>query len=282
MSQRNLFLPTTELHKRVLTGVGGGLILLLLILFGGWLGVFFLTTVLSLGMVYEYTDMAFELPDRVEKRYALLCIAWFVGVVNLLLPQMEFELFVFSFLGIFSYYVLFAWRHEDANFLLHLRELAYSVFGLLYLVFLPLYLPRIYETGSGWHWTLVFLFINWAGDTGAYFVGKKYGKRKLYPRISPKKTLEGAAGGLACSFAVTLLYRLLFFKGIPWLGVLFIPLVVGAAAQLGDLAESFVKRSFGRKDSGVILPGHGGILDRFDGVVFSLPVMYACIRIFGG
>lgn len=281
MSQRVLFAMSTELNKRVITGVVGGLSLLLLILFGGWLGIFFFTTVLSLAMIFEFSEMALELQDRIEKRYALLCITWFVGVVNLLLPQLEFELLVLSFIGLFSYFVLTAWRHDDGLFLVHLKEFAFSIFGLLYLVFLPLFLPRIYETAQGIHWVLVFLFINWAGDTGAYFVGKKHGKKKLYPRISPKKTVEGALGGLASSFVITFVYKVLFFRSMPWLGVLLIPFLVGAVAQFGDFAESFVKRAFGKKDSGALLPGHGGVWDRFDGVVFSLPIMYVCVRIFG-
>lgn len=281
MSQRFRITMSTELHKRVVTGVVGGLALLLLIIFGGWLGVFFFTTILSLAMVFEFSEMALELQDRIEKRYALLCIAWFVGVVNLLLPQLEFELLVLSFVGLFGYFVLTAWRHEDSAFLIHLKELTFSLFALMYLVFLPLFLPRIYETAHGLHWVLVFLFINWAGDTGAYFVGKKHGKKKLYPRISPKKTVEGALGGLASSFGIALVYKVLFFRSMPWLAVLFVPIIVGVVAQFGDLVESFVKRAFGRKDSGSLLPGHGGVWDRFDGVVFSLPVMYVCVRLFG-
>ncbi len=271
----------TELNKRVVTGVAGGTALLLLILFGGWLGVFFLTTLLSIVMIYEFSEMSLTLPDRIEKRYALLVMAWFVGVVNLLIPQMEFELFVFCFLILFSYYLLTAWRHPDAEFEIHMRELTFSLFAILYLVFIPLFLPRIYESAYGLHWTMIFLFVNWAGDSGAYFIGKKYGRRKLYPRISPKKTVEGALGGLGCGFVITLIYKVIFFRTMSWAGVPIVPILVGVFAQLGDFCESFIKRAFHAKDSGSLLPGHGGLMDRFDGVVFSLPVMYFCVKLFG-
>jgi phosphatidate cytidylyltransferase len=129
---------------------------------------------------------------------------------------------------------------------------------------------------------MLFFCIVWADDVVAYFVGKRFGRHKLYPLISPKKSLEGAEGGLIGGVVITVLYKLLIFNDLHWLGVVVIPLLVGVAAQVGDLCESFLKRAYGKKDSGSILPGHGGFLDRFDGVVFSLPVMYVCIRIFQG
>ena len=85
------------------------------------------------------------------------------------------------------------------------------------------------------------------------------------------------AAGLTC----TILYKLLLLREMSWLGAIVTPLIVGATAQAGDLCESYLKRAFDRKDSGTILPGHGGFLDRFDGVVFSLPIMYACIKVLG-
>jgi phosphatidate cytidylyltransferase len=272
---------TPELRKRIVTGAVGGVALLGLIVFGGWLGIFFLTTVLSIGMMFEFTDITFVMSDRIEKRYVLLSMTWFVALVNLLAPQTEFALLIVSFLTLFVYFLLSARRHGEALFAAHFKELMFSVFALIYLVFIPLFLTRIYESPNGLEWTVLFLLIVWAGDTGAYFAGKRFGQRKLYPEISPKKTIEGSLGGLASGLAVALIYKLLIFRGMSWWATLCLPIVVGAVAQVGDLCESFFKRAFEKKDSGWILPGHGGFLDRFDGVVFSLPVMYACIRIFG-
>ena len=85
---------------------------------------------------------------------------------------------------------------------------------------------------------------------------------------------------MATAWIVTLLYKLILFRGMPWAAVIIVPPLVSATAQAGDLCESLLKRAFDCKDSGSLLPGHGGFLDRFDGVVFSLPIMYACIRIF--
>lgn len=269
----------TELNQRVLTGAIGGLALLLIVIFGGWLGIYFLTAVIVLGMVSEFAKIVYVMPDAVEKKYALLCLAWFAVVADFL-TRASFELLLVSFFALFIYFLVSAYKYSIPELTTHFKELMYSVFGLLYLVFLPLYLPRIHSYMGGVHWTILFFLIIWAGDTGAYFVGLKWGRRKLYPRISPKKTLEGALGGVAAGWLVAILYKLVLFGGASWAGIVIIPLLVGPFSQIGDLAESFFKRAYEVKDSGRILPGHGGFMDRFDGVVFALPVMYATVRIF--
>ncbi|MCM2277081.1 MAG: phosphatidate cytidylyltransferase [Oligoflexia bacterium] len=270
-----------ELTKRILTGSIGALVLVALIAFGGWIGIGLLTAVLSLGMVDEFSRMTFAGEDRTEKRYFLLILAWLVSLVNVFGPRSEFELLGFGFVAVFGYFLFTAKRKQAEEFQRHFRELEFSVFGMIYLIFLPLFLPRIHGSVNGVHWTVIFFLIVWAGDTMAYFTGVKYGRRKLYPEISPKKSVEGAIGGLVSGIVIGGLYKLLFFRTLSWGGVLLVPVLVGAVAQVGDLCESFLKRVSGTKDSGSILPGHGGFLDRFDGVVFSLPVMYACTRIFG-
>jgi phosphatidate cytidylyltransferase len=273
---------SSELTKRVITAIFGVAAFILLIVYGGWIGICFLTLVLSLGMTYEFTRMTFSLSDQAEKRYALLTLAWLVSIVNFLVPKIEFELLSGCFLVLGSYFLVSATHNQnEADFLTHFKELMYSLFGLLYLVFTPLFLTRIHSSIDGVHWTMVFFLIVWAGDSAAYFVGKRFGKRKLYPLISPKKTLEGSAGGLLAGVLITVLYKLLLFHGMSWFAAIVIPIPVGITAQVGDLCESFLKRAYKVKDSGTWLPGHGGFLDRFDGVVFSLPVMYACIQLIG-
>lgn len=272
---------STELGRRVLTAAIGSVALVLLIVFGQWMGICLITAILSVAMIYEFCNMSLTLNDQVEKRYILLLLTWVVSIGNFFVPKSEFELLIASFLFLFIYFLLSAKKFQGQEFVFHFQELKYSLFGVVYLVFFPLYLTRIHHLVFGVHWTLLFFLIVWAGDTLAYFVGKKIGKRKLYPEISPKKTIEGAVGGLFSGVFVAVVYKLLFFGQLSWLGSIVIPIWVGAFAQVGDLCESFLKRAYGKKDSGEILPGHGGFLDRFDGVVFSLPVMYACARLFG-
>lgn len=127
---------------------------------------------------------------------------------------------------------------------------------------------------------LVFpLVITWASDIGAYFVGRSVGGRKLIPSISPGKTVSGAIGGLVASMLVSWLYARYVLVPIaslgftPW-GALLFGFLISVAAQVGDLFESLIKREAGVKDSSRIIPGHGGILDRFDSLIFVLPVAY--------
>ncbi len=130
---------------------------------------------------------------------------------------------------------------------------------------------------SGAAWIYFVLAITWLQDAGAYFVGRSIGKHKMAPVVSPGKTWEGAAGGIAASIGAALLAT--FLLGLPigygvaaWLGV-----VGGIAAIIGDLAESGIKRRIGLKDMGNIMPGHGGILDRADSMLFTAPVLYYLI-----
>jgi len=123
-------------------------------------------------------------------------------------------------------------------------------------------------------WVFLAMALAWGSDTSAYFVGRKFGKTKLAPRISPKKTLEGAAGGLTASVVLAVITS--FF--LPALGVvdaIALGILGGAAGQGGDLWVSVLKRSSGVKDSGGILPGHGGILDRADALAFTAPATWA-------
>jgi phosphatidate cytidylyltransferase len=270
-----------ELSKRIGTGIVGGGALVALIVWGRWPGMFFLTAVISLCMIFEYANIVYSLPDKKEKTYALLCTAWFASLASLLAAHAEFETLLVCFLGYFAYFLFTAGRHVGSAFTTHLQELALSVFGLIYLLFITFFFPKIHQSPNGVEWTITFLLVVFAGDTGAYFAGKKYGKTKLYPVISPKKTREGSAGGLLGGYVLALIAKLTFFREMPWGAWFVMPLVVGVTAQVGDLCESMVKRAYDKKDSGSILPGHGGFLDRFDGVVFSLPVMYACVRLFG-
>lgn len=134
---------------------------------------------------------------------------------------------------------------------------------------------------QGFTWTIVALATTWGNDTGAYFSGLLFGKRKLYPLISPNKTWEGFFGGMAVSIlAVWIVGR--FDPSLTLADVLLVGGVAGILGPLGDLSESMVKRAFGVKDSGRIIPGHGGIFDRIDALLFIAPWILAYVTFFRG
>jgi phosphatidate cytidylyltransferase len=118
------------------------------------------------------------------------------------------------------------------------------------------------------------LFIIWATDSGAYFIGRAMGRKKLWPEISPNKTVEGFIGGVVCAMIVAVLFVLLTDINATLFSLVGITIVLSIFGQIGDLAESALKRHFNVKDSGNILPGHGGILDRFDSLLFVLPLLH--------
>ena len=134
--------------------------------------------------------------------------------------------------------------------------------------------PALRHLSAGRHWLMFGLMVNWIGDTGAYYVGRKFGRHKLAPVVSPKKTWEGAAASAAIGIIFGVIYLPLGIPGTSyWIAGLF-ALISNAAGQVGDLAESAIKRSAGVKDSGTLLPGHGGVLDRMDSTMFTLPILW--------
>jgi phosphatidate cytidylyltransferase len=127
------------------------------------------------------------------------------------------------------------------------------------------------------NWIFYAVAINWAGDIAAFYTGKVFGKHKLAPRISPAKTWEGTFGSIAAAVVFGLAFRHWLLPQVPLWGMVGLSIVTNIAGQLGDLTESALKRGAGVKDSGTMLPGHGGWLDRLDSNLFTLPVVYAAL-----
>src|SRR5580658_6082658 len=145
-----------------------------------------------------------------------------------------------------------------------------------------IYIFGSFKTGILLHdinpnWLMFGLMVNWVGDTGAYYVGKNFGRHKLAPSVSPGKSWEGAAASVVTGVAFGMIYLPLTIKGTSLLASALLALAADVAGQVGDLAESAVKRGAGVKDSGNLLPGHGGVLDRVDSSMFALPVLYSLL-----
>ena len=160
-----------------------------------------------------------------------------------------------------------------------LKLAPFLVGGPVYVGFLLSHGLALRELDGGRDWLLFALLTTFATDTGALFTGKAVGRHPLAPAISPGKTWEGAVGGLAGAVGAAAGLAALLDLGTPVWRAALVGVAVGAAAQLGDLAESRLKRASGVKDAGGILPGHGGLLDRLDSIVFTLPLVYYLVAL---
>lgn len=152
--------------------------------------------------------------------------------------------------------------------------------GSLYIPLLLAHLVMIRTGDHGVAWIFFVVSVIFAGDIGAFYAGTYLGRNKLCPSVSPKKTIEGALGGIAANLLVGGLFFLFVLPPLPWGFGLVALVAMGAAGQVGDLFESVLKRAAGVKDSGAILPGHGGILDRIDALLFAAPLAYAFKAVF--
>jgi phosphatidate cytidylyltransferase len=176
------------------------------------------------------------------------------------------------FLFVWTYHLLRGPLGEAPVHAAHgLNGLLYGGLGLMTLSWLRL-LP---ETGLGW--VIVSLGITWGNDTFAYFGGRLFGKHKLYPQVSPNKTWEGFAGGMFGSLLAMFVLKLGFYPFLSVVDCLVLGVAGGIFGPIGDLAESMLKRAYGVKDSGKIIPGHGGLLDRVDALLFNAPLVFAYV-----
>ncbi|MBI1746000.1 MAG: phosphatidate cytidylyltransferase [Acidobacteria bacterium] len=160
-----------------------------------------------------------------------------------------------------------------------LTSISATCFGVFYTTFLlGLLIPIRAFSGPSAAANYPYIFfpmiVTWAGDIGAYYVGRRFGRHKLAPRVSPKKTLEGAAGGVLASVAAGLVFHRFYSLHDTAVGIAILATVISVVGQFGDAAESLLKRGAGMKDSSALIPGHGGILDRIDSLLFAIPTMY--------
>jgi phosphatidate cytidylyltransferase len=161
-----------------------------------------------------------------------------------------------------------------------------TIFGVIYVSFLGSHLLLLREFpmelnidyGSGSAFVFLAFLVTWSGDTGAYIIGKSIGKHRLLPRVSEKKTVEGAIGGLVFSLAGALIARYTFASFLDTWQAGLIGLIGAVFGQLGDLVESMIKRDARVKDASATLPGHGGVLDRFDSLLFTAPLIYYFLK----
>ena len=251
------------------------------VLFGGWLFIVFfgLIAILALEEFYNLTNASTG-GENVTTLIVdvagglILCVG--LGCLNTgVLTHFRTGVMGVNFFTIYLLYmivrlVMQLYNQESSP----LTNLAYSYMGQMY-VALPIGLMSMYYTlPNGMHLLLAVFIMIWLNDTGAFCVGSLLGKHKLFPRISPKKSWEGFFGGVAFVIASAFVFKYcfpLYFTNISLCGLIGLGAVVAAFATWGDLIESLIKRTLGVKDSGTLLPGHGGILDRIDSLLLVIP-----------
>jgi phosphatidate cytidylyltransferase len=219
--------------------------------------------------MYEFLALGrakgYQLPIPLCIGIMLIILAAFI------LPQLSVELGMFTALLLIpASYVFSKNPLEDS-----LPSSAIAVLATTYVGLLGGSLIRLrHDFPVGWKLVFFLLLVVWLGDSGAYYVGKKFGKRKLSPRISPKKTIEGLVGGFIASIITALVIHFTFLREFPLVHAVVAGVLLSFAGVTGDLAESMWKRSAAVKDSGTLIPGHGGFLDRFDSILFTAPILY--------
>ncbi len=235
----------------------------------------FFYLILSLGALYEFFTMIKTAGIRPHRNTAMIAAALiFLLTAAYHLLQFDTKFLLLLVPLIFSVFISELYKKEKIPF----SNISYTFVGFIYVTvpFCFFYSLGFLQNGAeyNYHFPLSFLLLLWASDTGAYLFGMKFGKTRLFERHSPKKTWEGFFGGMLTSVLASYLISL-FFREINPLVLAGMAVLVVGFGTLGDLVESMLKRSLNVKDSGTILPGHGGFLDRFDGLLIAAPVVYA-------
>jgi len=258
------------MKQRIITAVVAAALFLPIVYFGGIPFVILVYLLATVGL-YELFSMhkqsLFSIPGLLAA--LLLWVILIPGGHDSLTDALPFTK---SELGIVFVLLLLAYTVITKNHYTF-EDAAFSAFAAAYIGIGFYFFIETRLTG-GLVYIFYSLFLIWATDSGAYFIGKSIGKKKLWPEISPNKTVEGSIGGIVCAMVVGALFAI--FSEIPtnFFSLLAITVVLSIFGQIGDLVESAFKRHFNVKDSGNILPGHGGILDRFDSLLFVFPLLH--------
>ena len=259
--------------KRILTGVIGIPVLLGLLYLGGVPWLIFIAALIAIA--------SFEMA-RIAKNMNYQLALWAIWLSEaVMIGAVFFENEHWASLGLAVGFLLIIFQGVFAYPRVSLEEMALSFMTIIYVGWSMCHLIILEQQSVI---LLVYLFLAiWGSDSGAYFAGRFFGKHKLAPHLSPKKTKEGSAGGILCAVALVVGYSVYLGEGAMFTLPLSIVFggVISIIGQIGDLAESMIKRFAQVKDSGNILPGHGGILDRFDSIIMAAPFV-SYIFIFGG
>ena len=262
--------------KRVISGVIAIPLVLGVVLYGSPLLFFGFVTAVVLVASYEYFSMISNMgvegfPVEGGVLSFLLLLGFFLGGQNLLLFAVLLPLVLFA-----------TWFLRGNNVKVALDPIAYTVLGIFYISGLGGYFLLIRSLEGGNKMIMFLMLLIWAGDATAYYVGRNLGKHKLIPMVSPNKTVEGAIGNVLGTLLAAFIARFWFFEEFSLTHCLIVAFICGIIGQFGDFSESLIKRNCRVKDSGALIPGHGGFLDRIDSLLFAGPAFYCYYQLFLG
>lgn len=251
-------------------------LLILLIIYAPQ-NLFNLVVVIVSGLgLHEFFTMTLPRERFLERTLATMSGSLFAAALCWQRPELALAVLVGAFMLMA---IVYLFRFRDLSTVT--AQLGFTVIGFLYLPLMLSFFAGLRTLDHGVEWVFLVLLLVMVGDSSAYFVGSAIGKAKLYPAISPNKSIEGAVGGLVGSLVAVLIYTYYFFPQFGIVSIVVIVISVGLLSQIGDLFESMLKRSCGVKDSGTMIPGHGGLLDRLDSLLFAFPAAY-CLALYLG
>lgn len=227
----------------------------------------FIVAVAAVGL-YEYFTMAF--PDRPGE--AAVGLVWGIALAGAVVWARPEAWGAALSLAVVGGFVVLLFGAADLSSAA--QRFGLMLLGVVYVGFLTPHFVLLRGVMYGWRWVLLTVFVAMGSDTGGYFAGRYLGRHKLAPVISPSKTIEGTFGAVAGAVLIAWLCRVAFFSVLGAREAVALGAAISVLAQLGDLGESALKRAFGAKDSGWIIPGHGGILDRLDSLLFPIVFTY--------
>jgi phosphatidate cytidylyltransferase len=269
-----------ELSKRIIVALVGIPVVLILIFLGGWY-FFLLILIISFAAQWEFYQMQTKKHLQPQRLNGLL-----MGIIILLgIQTEEWKLIGIALVLYFMFILAFEMfrHHEHAGI-----NIGITLVGIFYI---PLFLGTLIQTKiyvdhafsiiqyAGFIYIMIILITIWICDTFAYTFGNLFGKHKLYEKVSPNKTIEGGIAGLVGAILTVVLVKIFNILTLDWFSAIVIGATVGIFGQMGDLVESWFKRDVGVKDSSALLPGHGGMLDRFDSLIFLSPAIFIITRL---
>ncbi len=278
MSSLALISTTTSrrrltIKQRLITAAIALPLLILLLAYASSAVFAFFVTLIVFAALLEFNRMGMK-QDQLE-------IQWVAALVGAAIVPLFFlhqlALLYLYLSGFFLLFALYFLLRPSCLTRVHLH-FGWICLGIIYVALLMGHLVLLRLLDDGRQWIFLTLIVIMSCDTCAYVIGSRFGKRKLYPLISPNKSIEGGIGGVGGAVLGALISKLLFFSSIGLWPAILVGVVLGVVGQIGDLFESMLKRACGVKDSGNMIPGHGGILDRLDSLLFAFPLVYYIAR----